>query len=122
MAKLDLYTGREPHIVELDVKGEKKEFRLPTDYTEEEVERLLELGEKLEGSDDLMTKRALLFAQVHILFARYQPDMTLEQVKAMLTWDDALKVINFISQHTAALTKSGPEGEAGGKKKQHQKS
>jgi|GEM_PF-5873887 hypothetical protein len=122
MAKLDLYTGREPHIVELDVRGEKKQFKLPTDYTEEEVERILELEAKLEDSKDIRARRSLVFAQIHILLSRYQPEITLEQVKAMFTWLDAVRIINFIAEHTTAIAKKDAEGEAEDKKKQQPKS
>jgi hypothetical protein len=119
MAKLDLYSGREPHVVELEVSGEKKEFKLPTDFTEEEIERILELEKKVEDSKDLKSRRSIVFCQIQILLNRYQPELTLEQVKKMLTWDDALKIINFVSEHTFAVASKDNQAES--KKKQQQK-
>jgi hypothetical protein len=118
MAKLDLYSGREPHVVELEVSGEKKEFKLPTDYTEEEIERILELEKKLEESSDVTARRSIVFSQIQILLNRYQPDFTLEQVKKILTWSDALRIINFISEHTFAVATKTEEAEVDSKKKQ----
>jgi hypothetical protein len=119
MAKLDLFSDREPHIIELAVNGEKKQFRVPTDYTEEEIERILELESKVSESADLTVRRNLIFQQLHILFRHYQAEMTLEDVKKLLTWNDALKIINFVAANTMTSKKSDAgEVEEGSKKAQ----
>lgn len=122
MAKLDLFSGREPHIIELAVNGEKKQFQIPTDYTEEEIERILELESKVSESSDLKERRNLIFAQIHILFRRYQPEITLEDVKKILTWGDALKIINFVAGKTMTSEKSDTAEVEDGKKKPQVKS
>lgn len=105
--KLDLFSGREPHIVDLSVAGEKKAFKIPADFTEEDIERILEIEDKMSGSDDVRAKRNYIFTQVYLLFRRYQPEITLQQVKAMLTWDDALKIIQFVSANSFGKSKDG---------------
>jgi hypothetical protein len=104
------------------VAGEKMEFKLPTDYTEEEIERILELEAKLEDSSTVAAKRGIVFCQIHILLSRYQPDLTLQDVKRMLTWTDALRIINFVSENTFAVAAKNNEVDVDTKKKAPAKS
>lgn len=100
MAKLDLFSGREPHIIELAVNGEKKQFKIPTDYTEEDVERLLELEAQLSKATDFQQRTSLIFGHVQVLFRRYQPEMTVDELKKILGVTEAVKIINFFAEHT----------------------
>jgi len=109
MSTLDLYKDRTPHIVILDVNGEKKEFKIPTSYTVEEVERLLEIQsriddlvnqEKKEGEESKQISAFFeaLFEQLLVLFSRYQSEMSLDFLKKHLTREDAQKIIAFHTQ------------------------
>jgi hypothetical protein len=52
MAKLDLYSGRTPHEIDVDINGEAKSFKIPSDYTVEETERILEIEDRISKEVD----------------------------------------------------------------------
>lgn len=137
MATLNLYKDREPHKIILKVDGEKKEFKLPTEYTAEEAERILETEAKIrkeskrEVDDDLSNEEKLketqkfweaIFSQVLILFDRYHPEITKEKLKKILTQEQALEIIKFHRDEKLKETiDNNTEETEEGKKKQQKK-
>lgn len=110
MATLDLYKKRPPHQIYIEVEGEKKMFLIPTQYTVEEVERLLEIQ---ADKDDLMKQeveensieheRAVatffsrIYDQLEILFHHYQPEVTREFLEEHVKREDAVEIIGFFT-------------------------
>ena len=132
MARLDLYKDREPHIITLEVDGEPKDFKIPVSYTVDEVERLIEIQVMIDKlakeevdenrkEDQFSNFFDAVFNQVLILFQRYQPEITVETLKKMLTRDDAVAIINF---HTKEKVKfaDNQAPDDGSKKKAQSKS
>lgn len=132
MATLDLYKQRKPHTIVVEDKGEPRELLIPNSYTVEEIERILELqvridelakkeasGEKEEARKQIDTFWDAIFEQLLVLFERYQPDMTLEELKRLLTRDEAQEIIVFHTKEQ--LNKAGGEQGGEGKKKQAKK-
>lgn len=117
MAKLDLYEGREPHTIILEVEGEKKEFKAPSDFTEEEIERLLEFEEKLAKEKNIDNRYDIFFEQIFLLFRRYNPEMTVEFLKKHLSRNEVLKILNFVAKNNFAIEAKNSEGENTSKKK-----
>lgn len=113
MAKLDLYSGREPHTIEVNISGEKQSLLVPSDYTVEEHERILELEDKISQTDkDENTVRwDLIFQQLAILFRRYQPEMTSDKLKTVLTKKDALRIMDFLAENSIAADQKSDDGE-----------
>jgi hypothetical protein len=102
MAKLDLYSGREPHIVEVEVGGEKRTLKLPTDFTVEEIERFYEIESELAAGKDKDSRYAILSRELHLLLKRYQADITLDEVRR-IPLPDVLKIMDFVSKHNMAV-------------------
>lgn len=132
MANLDLFKGREPHKIKIEVEGEEKEFKIPVEYTGEEAERILEHQVEIdkiakeEIDEDAPTEKRnektkqywnAIYKQLSILFQRYHPEMDVNQLKSILTYEDALKIIQFHAKNRFIDN----EDEAGGKKKQPKK-
>jgi len=109
-AHLDLYAARKYSTVKL---GDGSEYKLPNEYTVEEVERVLELHEEIEaleqqevvGDGKAQRERhtALIFAQLEVMFGHYQPDITAEQLQKVITHNEALEIVGFFRKyrHTA---------------------
>lgn len=98
--KLDLYSGREPHIVIADVGGEKKELKISSDLTVEEYERLYELEAQIKDEKDFEKRMSMIHTQVLLAFKRYNPDMTVEDIKKMFSLREILKLVSFIASNS----------------------
>jgi len=127
MAILDLFKKRQPHIIYLDVNGEKRAYKIPVQYTVEEVERILEIQVKIDdlkatevevnSQDQIeMFKKFWdhIYSQLLILFNHYQPDIELDFLKNHVDKEDALDIIAF---HTAEHLSNVEEEAKRSKKK-----
>lgn len=109
MAEL-LYKERGFHTVEIKERwGKVKLLRVPFELSIEEVERLLELNDRIDSNlkvtvDDedyvaiatQMNKiHSLLLNQCLIIFQHYQPEITIEYLKKNLTETDARNITGF---------------------------
>lgn len=111
MKFLDLYKKRRFSVIKLN---DGNEYKIPNEYTVEEVERLLELKkiqEEIENSnaDDLKENqdRQLemfydnIFNQIEIFFQTYHPDITLEYLKKVISHNEALEIMGFFQKYRA---------------------
>lgn len=109
MAELDLYKDRKYHSIFLDVNGERTAFRIPGEYTVAEYERILEIQAKLdEYVKENKDKDAdevgspfwdLVYDQLVILFQRYQPEVTLEMLKGLISREETLRINQFFIEN-----------------------
>lgn len=111
MATLDLFKKRQPHIIYLEVDNQKQAFKLPTQYTVEEAERILEMQAEI---DDIKQEVAAeseieqlkqinrfwerVYMQALVLFNHYQPDITLDWLQANVSKENALEIIAFFTE------------------------
>ena len=131
METLDLYKDRRPYNVVVDIKGKKTTFKIPTELTVEESERLLEAeiranalakeeaGEKEEAEMKLEHYFNNLLEYILILIGHYQPAITMEELKKTLTQSEIIKIFDFFRKqrfiHIMGLDQS--EDDTGPKKK-----
>lgn len=111
MPTLDLYKARTFNTVKLtdQVTKQEVEYKLPNEYTVEEIERLLELQIKREamekepvkdrGEEQLQKFWAVVFEQLEILFQHYQPEVTADQLRSMVTRTEALEMLSFYDKY-----------------------
>lgn len=111
MRALDLFTSRKYSTVTL---SDKKEYKIPNEYTVEEVERLLELRveqEALEAESVSNTEAQIkqfweiVFSQLEIIFQHYQEDVTREYLKKVVTHNEALEIIGFFQKYRHSAIK-----------------
>lgn len=120
--KLDLYTGREPHIIEAEVEGEKKQFKIASDFTVEEFERIYELESQQSDELSFDERWAIMYNQILIAFKRYDPEMSIEKLKKIFTRREMLKIINFITANSfGGVTEKNEDGKSVESKKKDQK-
>ena len=111
MQTLDLYKDRQPYIVNLELKGKKKPFKIPSELTIQESERLMEaemqiaelskqeVENKKDGEEKVDQYFSIVYQYLLILFSKYQPEIeTIEDIKKMMTQQDAIKVIEFFKK------------------------
>lgn len=108
MEKFDVYKERRHSIIQCG----DKEFKIPSEYTVEEAERILELQIKQEkiqneiASDD-PEKRALqlqsfyksIFSRLEIMIQHFQPEVTEAELRNLVTHDEALTILDWFEQH-----------------------
>lgn len=124
---LDLFKQRKYSTVTL---GDGAEYKLPNEYTVEEVERILELQEEIEALENQQVEgdgkaqrerhNALIFAQLEIMFQHHQPDMDASQLQKVITHNEALEIIGFFRKYRHLALKEMREEtaeQAGSKKK-----
>lgn len=117
MQMLDVFKGRKYSVVRFAqpgffnrVVGKKTEYKIPNEYTVEEAERLLELGalqEALEAETvepatqekQLARHTEIVFNRLEIIFQHYQPEMTAESLKTIVTHNEALEILGFFQKH-----------------------
>ncbi len=110
MPKLDIYAPRPYHEIEMVMeKGIKQTFKIPSELTIGEVERLLETQSKLdklvneqvseEGSAQLRLYWGLVYTQLEVIFRHFQPDITAEYLKLNMLPTDAMKILNFFAEN-----------------------
>lgn len=122
MPVLDVFKERQFSTIKL---GER-DFKVPNEYTVEEVERLLELEQKRDAveqepvSDDkakqeeqLVRFWALTFDQLEIIFQHYQPETTAAELRSIISHKEALAILGFYEKYRHLNTeKSGDAGKA----------
>jgi len=103
------YKERDYHTVDIRERwGKVKTYKIPHELTVEEVERLLEISERVQRlqESDLHESKAVqletlkifwtyIFAQVTILFQHHQPDITEKYLRKHLSDAEALKIVKF---------------------------
>jgi hypothetical protein len=126
---LDLYKSRQPYEVILEVKGKKKSFKIPSELTVEESERLLESEIKIKMmvnekvSDDAEKKLEIYFGTLIdymlVLLQHYQPEITADKIKKMMSRSDLEKVFEFFKQqrYIHIMGYDEPADQDGAKKK-----
>lgn len=111
MPKLDLFKKRRFSTVRLN---DGQEYKIPNEYTVEEVERLLELKAKEKdikaltaGSTEAEQKEQLdifwsnIFAQLEIIFQSYQPEIDVAYLQKHVTHNEALEIVGFFQEYRA---------------------
>lgn len=111
MEILDLYKKRKPYTVIIDLKGKKTTFKIPTELTVEESERLIESEiliealSKQETSEDKKEVKAQVNEYIHslleyilVLLQHYQPETTMESLKSMVTAPEAIRIFEFFKK------------------------
>lgn len=110
MQALAPYKSRKHSVITL---ADGKEYKIPNEYTVEEVERLLELRVEIEAlesrdAEDATLNRDnvhfkayldLVFAQLTIIFQHYQPEVTTEYLKSVVTQNEALEMLGFFQKY-----------------------
>ena len=123
MPTLDLYKNRQFNTVKLTDSRtqEVKELKLPNEYTVEEVERLLELQTKRQNlekevvgeneAEQLQKFWQITFDQLEILFQHYQPEITSNDLRSLMTHQEALEIIGFYNTYRFQENKEGGSGK-----------
>lgn len=110
MHALDLYKSRSHSEVKL---ADGKTYKIPNEFTVDEVERVLELQierdalEKQEAKDGAVTPENaefkhymdLVFMQLEVLFQHHQPEVTAEFLKSAMTQNEALEALGFFQKY-----------------------
>lgn len=116
MPNLDIYKGRKFNTVTF---GDKV-FKIPLEYTVEEVERLLELDTKRKSVQDevienqeeqLKTFWELVFNQLEIIFQHYQPEMTVDDLRVIVSHNEALGILGFFDEYRNKLKEQSESKE-----------
>lgn len=136
MPVLDLYKERKYNVIKLGgigfnvggfaLKFGARDFKIPAEYTVEESERLLELDVRREQveleavSTDAVTRQeqqrrffAIVFDQLEIMFQHFQPEITADVLRKLLTEREALDILGFFEKYRFL---EGDKGDAGKKK------
>lgn len=111
MQTLNLYKDRQPYIVNLELKGKMKTFKIPNELTIQESERLMEaeiqiselskqeVANKKDGEEKLDQYFSGVYQYLLILFSKYQPEIeTAEDIKKLMTQAEAIRVIEFFKK------------------------
>jgi hypothetical protein len=127
MPKLDLYKKRNHYTIKLN---DGVEYKIPNEYTVEEVERLLELktlenvikatevsDDKEEQENQLKVFWSNIFDQLEIIFQSYQPEINKEYLKKHVTHKEALEIVGFFQEYRALAMDNGSAFQSNSKKK-----
>ncbi len=122
MHTLDLYKPRRFTEVKL---SDGQTYKIPNEYTVEEVERLLELKSEEENMKELPVgeTKAIqeeqlksfwnnIFSQLEIIFQSFQPDMNEAYLKNHVTHNEALEIVGFFQKYRALAVKQIIDEEA----------
>ena len=99
-----------------------KDYKIPNQYTIEETELLLSYQveveklakkevEKGKEAEDLLKFFEAIIVQLHVLFRRYQPDMTVENLKAIMTKEEAIATWAFFIKERIEVTNEDDKPE-----------
>jgi hypothetical protein len=115
MKSLDLYKKRRHTEVKL---GDGVSYKIPNEFTVEEVERLLELKEQEdeikaisvqegtpEAEANLRRFWSNVFAQLEIIFQSLQPEIEVAYLMKNITHNEALEIIGFFNEYRALTAK-----------------
>lgn len=94
------------------LKIKDRDFKIPNEYTVEEVERLLELevkqkdiekeyvaDEYVEKAEQLKGFYKVIFGRLEIMLQHYQPEITADEIRSMVTHTEALDILDWFEQH-----------------------
>jgi hypothetical protein len=107
METLNLFKDRHPYEIITELKGKKKTFKIPNELTIEESERLLEaeiqimslskqeIGDKKDEEEKIKQYFNNLYQYLLVLFNRYQPEITLSDLKGMMSQAEAIRILEF---------------------------
>ena len=111
MHSLNFYKSRKHSEVTL---SDKQVYKIPNEYTVEEVERLLELRTAQEAleketvqSEETQLEKfwSVVFEQIEIIFQHHQPDIKISYLKKVITHNEALDILGFFQKYRqAAIT------------------
>ena len=110
MNSLDLYKGRKHTVIKIGAR----DFKIPNEYTVEEAERLLEMQHKREAleSQEAASPESqipefwgIVFDQLEIIFQHYQPDMDIDQLKKLVSHNEALHILGFFDKYRQSQQK-----------------
>lgn len=131
MPTLDLYKKRRHSTVKF---ASGKEYKIPTEYTVEEVERLLELKEEEEAIKAKTVKAGTpeaeaslvqfwnnIFAQLEIIFSSLNPEVDVATIKSEVTHNEALEIIGFFNEYRALASDKHQSEKTGEVKKKLKK-
>ena len=109
MRHLDLYKDRRFSLVKL---SDEKEYKLPNEYSVEEVERILELREEIEAleaeevaplsdasASQVKKHNDLIMAQLEVMLQHYQPKVTVDYLRKTITQNQALELVGFFQKY-----------------------
>lgn len=107
----------------LDIKlanGTERTFKIPSELTVGELERILEAESKIEklsaeqvtdsGSAQLREYWGHIFAQLEVIFRHYQPEIDAEFLRDNLLPADSMRILAFFIQNRYI---ANPEAEQG---------
>lgn len=127
MKSLDLYKKRRHNIVKL---GDGVSYNIPTEFTVEEVERLLELKQKeeeiksikvSEGTPEAEANLVLfwnnVFAQLEIIFGALNDGANEAYLRTHITHNEALEIIGFFNEYRELTARKLTQAQPGSKKK-----
>lgn len=117
MAHLDLFKTRDHSTVKLD---DGKTYKIPNEFTVEELERLFEKRRAFEAIKDEQVEDSKIeeqterlyqaaFAQLEIVFQHYHPEMTADKLRQLLTPSEALEILGFFDEYRHATVKEHQE-------------
>lgn len=122
MSFLNLYKDRHFNVIKLN---DGIEYKIPSEYTVEEAERLLELRSEFEvlektptPEDNSERKQKLdkfweiVFAQTEIIFQHYNPDINVKYLKKHLTHNEALEIVDFFQKYRKLRFNSDEQSES----------
>lgn len=111
MVTLDLYKKRRFNTIKL---SDGIEYKIPNEYSVEEVERLLELkikqeelssveaGEtKEEQQENVNVFYSNIFDQIEVIFQQYQPEIDKSYLQKHVTHKEALEIVGFFQEYRA---------------------
>lgn len=98
------------HVIDIAMeKGIVKTFKIPSELTVSEVERLLESQSKIEklhseqvvdnGTAQLRLYWEHIYAQLEIIFKHYQPEIDADYLKLNLLPSDAIRILAFFAEN-----------------------
>jgi hypothetical protein len=109
--KLELFSGREPHLIEVTLTNKKVVvWKMTADFTVEEIERLYELEQKIEDTKtDSVSRWTYMTEQVRLSFSRYNPEITTEFLKKNLTPLQIAQIVLFMQENMFKVKGAGGE-------------
>ena len=119
-----LYKERQFSEVKLGKPGAEKTYKIPNEFTVEEWERIYELAQQFkrvkdeqvapEGTPErekqLQEFWGSAWAQLEVMFQHYQPEMTADELKTIITWKEALGILDFYTEYRYRPKNLGEEG------------
>lgn len=111
MQALSFIKSRKHSLITL---ADGKEYKIPNEYSVQEVERLLEVQEELEAfakaeakdtttltRDNAEFKRYLdlVFMQIEMLLQHFHPEVTTKYLKSAMTQNEALEMLGFFQKY-----------------------